>query len=731
MTAEVEIVDGPKGLTDRRIGTAEGAKTMYDKMVTANGPRRRRMSQLLNQFNGGKPMNQKLLDDKGQSWRANLNFRDASSTLEKVQVAYWRLLHDSANLCSITLHSDNAKADSHAKIMEAAFNQFHEEWGPGYVLNYLLFSLNHLLHGKGLAYFRELNSPRWTAAQATEVLLPEDTPADVEKFECIAIEQKHTLEFLWKLIRDESARNTSKQLGWNVSQVKKLIHKVMREETGGQSEEDWVEIENRLRNNSLGESNVFPAIKVVWFLTMEHDGKIAKTIFDPNGDGQEFLYDDFGKNHRYDSMRECLSCVFFEVGNGQYHSVQGFGEKNYALASATNRLKSRALDRTMLDGMTFKDIQEGTRETLPITNIGPFTVLPNGLEHVQMHTSGQTVFEAIGMLENQSNWNNSQFKDGSQQIERSKTATQARILANLQSQVDVANSTLYLMQIGWTLFSETLRRLRKEGSRDPDAERFQKYCIDNGVPEEILYNAKASTKTGADPRAASAALQAEIARELMMQRGNRHVNDRAVTEAFVSNTAGADAVKKLLHPEDQLEDRGSIRLAMLENTSLGDGVPIPADAGDNHPVHIEGHLTPLQAMVDQFQDTGQINPDNIIALQTTIPHVSEHFEYLKQDEQMKEVYQMLWPKFTSIVSMAESMESTMANQINQLEQNSPLPPENENPQLNPPLPGQGQGAFGQIAGAGAPPQAPGDQSIPAGAAPSNNPGIPAGPPGPS
>ena len=57
-------------------------------------------------------------------------------------------------------------------------------------------------------------------------------------------------------------------------------------------------------------------------------------------------------------------------------------------------------------------------------------------------------------------------------------------------------------------------------------------------------------------------------------------------------------------------------------------------------------------IVDGFNANGQINPDQMIALETAIPHVAEHFEYLQADELQKETYQQLWPIFSEIVSIA-------------------------------------------------------------------------------
>lgn len=156
--------------------------------------------------------------------------------------------------------------------------------------------------------------------------------------------------------------------------------------------------------------------------------------------------------------------MFFDAGNGDWWGTKGFGQKNFQSSTMLNRLKSRAVDRTLLDGLNFIDTTEGGREVIPITNIGPFNILPTGLTQIPNYPTGRSILETIDMVEaNQAN-NNARYRDQSRQIEGSNTATQANILANLQSQVDVANATLYLRQIAQNVFKEQFRRLRMRQS---------------------------------------------------------------------------------------------------------------------------------------------------------------------------------------------------------------------------------------------------------------------------
>ena len=176
--------------------------------------------------------------------------------------------------------------------------------------------------------------------------------------------------------------------------------------------------------------------------------------------------------------------------------------------------------------------------------------------------------------------------------------------------------------------------------------------------------------TGADPGRTSAALQAEITFQLL-QLASNDVDKTSAIEGYLESTLGASSVKRYVKPRDELEDPSSKRLAQLENTSLGDGVPIEVSQRDDHVVHIMTHIEPLLQIVGTAQtvEEGQIGmPANVgmpqqpslsqeqmIALETSLPHIEIHLEYLSQDEYKNAEYQELSAVFKQLQSTAMGM----------------------------------------------------------------------------
>lgn len=665
--------------TERRIRDAATARSLFLKLRTASLVRREKWMQVQNQLDGAPPFSAKQLMELGQNWRCNVNFRDAASTMEQVLISYWRLLHDTTNLAAVTyLTPEDPNAEKWEQTFQQAFNRFIDDWGPDYVRNYLLFSQNHVAYGVGVAFWNDKFTPRWEAVRLGDVEVPTRSKASVEKLSLIAVRQEMEIDYLWELVRTEENKAMARKRGWNPDAIEALLVREFVKQEGNVSTpitgHDVLELQRLMRDNALGVTTGHDPVKLVHLFVKDYDAKISRMIFAEMQEHQnDFLFDDTGSESRPTSMSEVMAAIFFDAGNGDWWGTKGFGVKNFQLATVQNRLKSRAVDRTLLDGLNFRDLSEGGRETVPITTIGPFNFLPKDVEQLPSYPTGRSILETIELLDSQSANNNSRYRDQSRTIEQTDTATQANILANLQSQVDVANATLYLRQVARNLFAEQFRRLRMRGNPDADAKMFKKRCVEEmGMPEKVFHEGEVALRTGADPGAANLAVQGQKALEAMAL---PEANKRWCQEKYIAATFGAQAVGKALNPVDATSDVKSARLALMENSDMGEGNPLPVDPQDNHSAHAPQHLMPIEVIVDAFAQTGRIDPNGLIALQNAIPHLEAHFEYLKQDKLQEQLFKELWPRFTAAKSGAEGVFRMVERMQQNVQQGgSPTPP---------------------------------------------------------
>jgi hypothetical protein len=142
-------------------------------------------------------------------------------------------------------------------------------------------------------------------------------------------------------------------------------------------------------------------------------------------------------------------------------------------------------------------------------------------------------------------------------------------------------------------------------------------------------------------------------------------NKRWLAEKYVAANFGAQAVSKALHPDDATSDVKSARLALMENSDMGEGNPLPVDEQDNHAAHAPQHLQPLEMIVHNHDATGRIDPNALVALQNAIPHLEAHFQYLKADKLQENLFRELWPRFTAVRSAAEGIFRMVERMHNQ------------------------------------------------------------------
>ena len=86
--------------SEKRIKNADSARALYKKFRSDSEQRRAMLARVIGQLNGGRPFDEAKLVKDGQSWRCNINFRDASSMLE--QETPGRTIESASERASIT-----------------------------------------------------------------------------------------------------------------------------------------------------------------------------------------------------------------------------------------------------------------------------------------------------------------------------------------------------------------------------------------------------------------------------------------------------------------------------------------------------------------------------------------------------------------------------------------------------------------------------------------------------
>jgi hypothetical protein len=129
---------------------------------------------------------------------------------------------------------------------------------------------------------------------------------------------------------------------------------------------------------------------------------------------------------------------------------------------------------------------------------------------------------------------------------------------------------------------------------------------------------------------------------------------------------------------------------MMENGDFAQGMPLPVDPSDAHAEHIDEHLKPLEAILQQYQQNGgQIDKEKVPAMVITMEHTGQHFSFLVSDETQKAAYQQLWPRFSQVKSMVTGILTRLQKEQQAQQQNGQMGgPPNILPYANPAIQGR-------------------------------------------
>lgn len=658
-------------ISDRRVKDAASARTIWQTYRDHDEPRIKQMASVRNQIDGGRPFDPAILHRNGEDYMTNVNFRDAESAFNRTYLPYWKMVHDVPNKIAVSIESSSPHSEKWAKAYAEAFDLFLRDWGSDYFFQFMLFTNDFVKFGPGYCMWADPDSPRFKHARTELVKLPGKAKANVADWEICAVEDTMSVSELWKKIRNKGSATRSKHVGWNVEQVKKAIT-FCKDGSGSEHDgKNWTEIQDKIVSNDISVSESWRPLEIVRMFVKGFDDKIACYVFAKNAAVPEFMFEteDYAAEFKH-----VIGGLFYDIGTaGLVHSIKGYGIKNYYFSILQNRMKSRVVDAALFAmGFNFQREESGN-DSPPVENFGAINIFPQGLKQITVYPQVGAAQSAIDMLERNANTNNFAYRDSSQDIAETNTARQAVILANLSEEIGSATASIYLAQVGENIYGECVRRLMKKGSQDKDAVKFIKRLRDRGVPVDKIDPDSVHVSTGASPGTAGAALRDMILKELLGMIRLPGMNVRYILENYIANKLGTQAIGKVLLPEGAESAPAQRRLAMMENSLFGQGMELPVDPADAHMEHAEEHLKPLMEIIKAYEAQGQLSPEQMVALNTAIPHSTAHFEALKSDETMADAYRQLYPQFSQVQSIAAGIFSNMMKQQQAAQQGAQPP----------------------------------------------------------
>ncbi len=665
----------------RRLSTVDGARTIYDRLIADNMQRSSTYASVRNQLEGGRPRDPAELVQNGEAWSCNVNFGDAQAARNRVLQPFWKMVNDVPHRATFSIDSAAPQSDEWQASFAEAFDDFHDDWGADYYLQFMQVVANYINFGPGPAQFCSDEMPRYKAVNPTRLLFPMNTKMSPDEWEVVALVRDMSASELYGYIRDKKTAKNSEYAGWNIKAIKATI---VQCKDGGPAPDyrDYTRLADQLVNNDITITTPFMPQAVVWLYVRqfpkagEKKGRVGCYAFTQNAGVNDFLYKD---EDQYESFRQLLPTIWYDTGtDGMVHSIKGFGIKNYYFSMLQNRMKSRMMDSATFSlGINFQYADGNTPdETPPVENYGAFSIFPTGLTQLAIYPQLKAASDVLGLLENNAAENNSLYKQNNEQIAQTDTATQANILANMQGQTAESSASIFLSQLGENFYSEQLRRLRIKGSGDEDAKNFQKRLKAKGVPDEVIFNSEVRVKTGANAGMWNPAMRAQAFQEGLALASLPGVNTRWFLENFIAYKYGANAVNKALLPEGEQSSPVQRRQAQMENQDFGQGAPLQAAPSDAHVEHIEEHMKPVAGIAAKAKQGQQLPPEQTSALAITVEHMGQHMAFLQRDETKKKEFNALLPQFRLLQNITKGLLMQMQKQQQQPDQQGQVVPMN-------------------------------------------------------
>jgi len=652
-----------------RIESAGAARSMLYELIDDDQIASYRRSQIQGMIDGNPPYNEQQLREAGQADRINVNWGHARSKVENAVIPYFDILTSVPNYATIKTQygKDMGKREEWSRIISDEFHKLLERDNPNFLAQHQVCQKQLVIHGQGPMYFPDGVDWRAKALEPWAFVVPKGVKVDWNNWEFCYVLDEMYCEQLYSYIEDEEAASRG---GWDVEECREAIMSARVDEQDQRRPWEWYQKE--LKNNALYYSYAkSKIIKVAHMYVKEYDGRISHYIFD-RLNSTEWLC---AKPSRYAKFSNAFTVFLNGVGNGFYHGVRGLGQEAFAFGEANNRMLNALMEGVILSSCTmFQPQTAADAEKLKTVQIGPYRILPPGLNLVQQNVSPNlsAAMQTAAFFQGAESDNTGRFAPTvSGGGGRKKGNKEVEFEIGEKSRLTNVLSEIYLQTLD-VHYAEVYRRasnpnLIEEDHGGPEALRFQKACMDRGVPAGALLDIESVKATRSIGQGSSAArMQAmELISEYLPQLPES--NRKRVINANIAAIAGQTGVETFGIPEETKPDGNDLSIASLENNALQQGGQVLIDPDQNHFTHLTVHMQFAGQLVKAVQEK-QLDPRmGDKAMQALIPHMLTHLKYMEEDPTRKQQYDEMNEQLSELMKIADQM-AKFAEQINEQEQ---------------------------------------------------------------
>lgn len=550
---------------------------------------------------------------------------------------------------------------------------------------------NAMLHGPGPSIWETRRKLVCTPLGISSLLIPSETTVDFDNLSYFGVFREWTPAQLY-----EMTHGARVDPGWQMPVVDSQIQYVMQQvqkQPNATAFQYMPERVEELAKQDLGYwgSDAVPTIDAWDFYFRDaEDGKgwYRRIILDWDIDGTtyekgsappkrkndysngKFLYT--SKRRKYASkLSEIMHCQIMDcsaVFPQRYHSIRSLGWLLWGVCDLQNRLHCKFNEAVFEQLMWFfRTASDQDLRRIRKANFLHMGVIPAGVEWVKAQDRYAPPMEAISYAfqrnRNLMNDSAAAFNQQFDQKDKEMTATETMAIVN---QVNALVSGMLALSYNYESFkyAEIARRACIKIKPDPMAAEFQKACLQEGVPEELLdaerWWVQADRLLGAGNKTLATA-QAKFLQEIRknLSPDSQRQVDHISIEVFTDDAALAEElapVREIRAPSSSTHD------ALLFTERLMRGLPFVPSPEMVVEDYVKVWTADLQLMVNTAQKTGMASPEDLMGWVNMMQEIKKLLARMEQNEEERPKVREYNDKLSQTANLMRAFEQRLKAQ---------------------------------------------------------------------
>lgn len=633
--------------------TVESIRKTVDNMQTIENERARDRALIDTLANGERPYSaQEVVECQVQY---NVNWGDMNKNLREANAQVnGALLFKPVLFTATSKGGQTDKRDEYSQKFTTKINDQLILDEQGAKFRYLIKSRNAsvVLHGPGIMYWPNHYCPLPSFCPMENFLVPTDTLLDFSNCSYFNIKTEFTPYELY-----EKTHGDAVDKGWKMEQVNAILEGLEEIGTLNTENYDWVTQPEKMQelfkqNRCFLNSDAVAKVKLDYFYSKQNDGnwylKIFMRIAVGESDADEFVYD--SDVPVADHLNKILHVQYGDnsiVPPLKYHSVRGTGAMIYSAAWSLNKFRCDLFQHASEQMRMYLRIQNNAdkaRENM--VNLQQYGIVEEGVEFVKREERHQIesglVDNVIAQCRQNIADNSSAFvQDIDNGTEKEQTLGEAKI-RQMTANNNISTLLTMMYWVEGDFYIEMVRRYLVKDSGVAEIEAFQKECIADGIPKELMVASNWKIEPDRVLGAGDQSIALEQATALFQTRtAFDPKSQRLIARQFVS-TLTNDPAKGMLYVPDVADGSDSgTRAAEDVFGTLMMGAPVTLRQGISQNSYIETLLKDAALVIQRISQGDNVGtPEEVLGLGTVLSDVQQHIAILEADPQQKQNVKM-------------------------------------------------------------------------------------------